>query len=339
MCADRGSRAVPSRQGSSAGTKGVDPVTVDQLFAEFVGFSAARGRSPTTLHGYETVIRGFWSPRIGDLPLDELEPHALDAIHAELLTRDHPLAAGTVRRYHAILSAALNQAVKWQWIASNPARLATLPGMHHLQPASPTPDEVRALISACTAHSEVMGMFVLLAAVTGCRRGELAALRWSDHVEGALFVRGSAYRLGGAHGIKPTKTGRQRRITIDTELEAALSRWRARREGTAREAGTTLDPEGLMFSSDPAGRVPVNINSLSSAFRKIADRLELPGVRLHSLRHFAATQLISSGVDARTAATRLGHANPSMTLRVYAHTTTETEHRAAEVGSRILREP
>ncbi len=335
---DRGSKAVPGRRSPRTGRpRKRASVTFNELFAEFLSFSAARGRSPTTLHGYETVVRGFWSPRIGDLALGALEPHTLDAIYAELLTRAVPVAPGTVRRYHAILSAALTQAVKWQWIASNPARLATLPVVHHLQPASPTPDQVRALISACTAHSEVMGMFVLLAAVTGCRRGELAALRWSDHCEGALWVRGSAYRLGGALGVKQTKTGRARRVTIDARLDETLNRWRERRLELAHGVGTTLDPGSLMLSSDPAGWIPVNINSLSSAFRRIADRLELPGVRLHSLRHFAATQLISSGIDVRTAATRLGHANPSMTLRVYAHTTTETEQQAAEVGSRFLR--
>ena len=62
----------------------------------------------------------------------------------------------------------------------------------------------------------------------------------------------------------------------------------------------------------------------------------MPLIHFHTLRHFAATQLIVSGVDPRTAANRLGHANPSLTLRVYSHATSESERQAAEVGARIL---
>jgi integrase len=62
----------------------------------------------------------------------------------------------------------------------------------------------------------------------------------------------------------------------------------------------------------------------------------MPAIHFHSLRHFAATQLIVSGIDPRTAASRLGHANPSLTLRVYSHATAESELLAAEVGARIL---
>jgi integrase len=95
-----------------------------------------------------------------------------------LLTRERPASPSTVRRYYAILSAALNQAVKWQWLVSNPARLATLPYPRHPEPNAPSPEQVRALVAACTSASETLGTFVLVAAVTGCRRGELAALQW-----------------------------------------------------------------------------------------------------------------------------------------------------------------
>ncbi len=86
-------------------------------------------------------------------------------------------------------------------------------------------------------------------------------------------------------------------------------------------------------------RETFNINTVSSVVRRVATRLGFTDLHFHSLRHFAATQLISAGVDPRTAASRLGHANPSMTLRVYAHATSETEQHAAEVGARLLAGP
>jgi len=336
-----------ARSGSGVGTGGRRPkrdpdgvrrVTFAQLFEEFLAFSQVRGRSPTTLHGYAAAINGFWLPEIGDLEIGQLEPHTLDKLYAELLTREKPAAPSTVRRYHAILSAALSQAVKWQWIPSNPARLATLPHAGHPASDAPSPEQVRALIAACTSTSELLGMFVLVAAVTGCRRGELAALRWGDYADRSLLIRGSAFRLGRRQGVKQTKTGRHRRVAVDDELDEILRTWRARCQRIANDAGSPLDLDCLIFSSDPDGRAPININSVSSSFRRIATRLGLPEVRLHSLRHFAATQLISSGVDPRTAASRLGHANPSMTLRVYAHSTSESEQLAAEVGAKVVLE-
>ena len=327
-------RRAPWPATARSGVEG--PVTFAALFEEFLAISAARGRSPTTIHGYRTAIAGFWLPAIGELELGELSAHRLDMLYAALLTKETPASPATVRKYHAILSAALNQAVKWQWIASNPARLATLPALEHHALVTPTPAQVRALIQGCTEVSDVLGMFVLTAAVTGCRRGELAALRWRDFSDGELHVRGSAYNVGGVRGEKQTKTGRQRRVTVAGEVTLRLEEWRARCEDAASTAGVAYGEDAHLFSNDPDGAAPVNINSVSTSFRRVATRLGLDTVHFHSLRHFAATQLISAGVDPRTAASRLGHANPSMTLRIYAHSTRETEQRAAEISSRVL---
>jgi integrase len=267
-----------------------------------------------------------------------LTTHTLDSLYAAMLTRATPAAPSTVRRYHAILSAAMNQAVKWQWVTANPARLATLPGADRREPVTPTLEQVRALIAACAAESDVLGMFVLVAATSGCRRGELAALRWSDYADQVLHIRGSAYVLGRSKGIKATKTGRQRRVVVPGELAETLESWRSRCEAVASRAGSTLGPDSFIFSMLPDALDPINVNSFSSSFHRVAARLELSFVHLHSLRHFAATELISGGVDPRTAASRLGHANPSMTLSVYAHATSESELHAAEIGARILRD-
>jgi integrase len=312
-------------------------VTFAQLFEEFLAFSSARGRSPTTLHGYRIAINGFWLPVIGTMPIGELTAHKLDTLYAGMLTRPTPAAPSTVRRYHAILSAAMTQAVKWQWISTNPARMATLPGSERRDPVTPRPEEVRALIAACASESEVLGMFVLVAATSGCRRGELAALRWSDYTDRVLHIRGSAYALGRSKGIKTTKTGRQRRVVVPEALADALEAWRSRCAEIASQAGVEFGAACFMFPARPDGFDPVNINSVSSSFRRVAKRLGMPLVHFHSLRHFAATELISGGVDPRTAATRLGHANPSMTLSVYAHATSESELMAAEIGARVLK--
>jgi integrase len=71
-------------------------------------------------------------------------------------------------------------------------------------------------------------------------------------------------------------------------------------------------------------------------FIRVRDGLGLGGVRLHDLRHFTATQLIGAGVDVRTVAGRLGHSDPSLTLRVYIHVIEERDRAAAAILGRVL---
>jgi integrase len=78
---------------------------------------------------------------------------------------------------------------------------------------------------------------------------------------------------------------------------------------------------------------------VTNFFIRVRDELKLPDVRLHDLRHFTATQLIGAGVDVRTVAGRLGHTDPSMTLRVYSHALEERDRAAAAVMGSLLAGP
>jgi len=311
-------------------------MSVAKFFAEYMVFSASRGRAPTTLHHYQLAFDGFFSSAIGAIPLASLTTHHLDSLYAAAMQRPKPLSPATVKKYHAVISAALNQAVRWKWLSTNPALHVTLPTATIKELEVPTPDEVRRLIVAANERSALLGAFVLVAAVTGCRRGELAALQWK-HLDGdSLLINSSAYAVGGVRGVKSTKSGRERRVNVDAPLLEFLKQWRERCEALASEFGVDYSDACFIFSSRPDGASPVNVDTMSTAFVRIARSCELPHVHLHSLRHFAATELISSGIDPRAAATRLGHANPALTLQVYAHATNERLRHAASIGSRVL---
>ena len=76
---------------------------------------------------------------------------------------------------------------------------------------------------------------------------------------------------------------------------------------------------------------------MSRRFRKLCEREAVTGVRLHDLRHFVATQLLSAGVDVRTVAGRLGHRNAATTLNVYAHVLEQSDRQAADIMRRAIR--
>jgi integrase len=75
---------------------------------------------------------------------------------------------------------------------------------------------------------------------------------------------------------------------------------------------------------------------MSRGVRKVADQLGCPSIHLHSLRHFAATELLAAGISANDAAEMLGHADPALTMRVYANATTDRQVAAAAVLARIV---
>jgi integrase len=80
----------------------------------------------------------------------------------------------------------------------------------------------------------------------------------------------------------------------------------------------------------------VNPDTLSAVVHNLCRDLGMPHVHLHSLRHYAATELIGAGVNPRDAAEILGHADPALTLRVYTHGTTERQRQGGEVLGRVL---
>lgn len=115
----------------------------------------------------------------------------------------------------------------------------------------------------------------------------------------------------------PTKTHQRRDIAIDDALEAFLVRRQAEQEGYAKTVGANLVTDPFVLSRSADGSTPCLPDGLSHQYQRLANRLGL-STHFHELRHFVATTAIASGADVRTVAGRLGHADPSVTLRVYA---------------------
>jgi hypothetical protein len=75
---------------------------------------------------------------------------------------------------------------------------------------------------------------------------------------------------------------------------------------------------------------------VTKRFAQVRDELGYGDMRLHDLRHFAATRLMAAGVPVRTVSGRLGHANPSTTLSVYAHFVEASDQEAASVVGKLV---
>ena len=231
----------------------------------------------------QSRVRSVKKDQISRIPLARLSVADVERWHTRM--RKFGYKDAGIRNLHGVLRAALAQAERWGWVTNNVAAMARLRSSKVKQRSAMTVGDVRAV---------------------------MAALRWTDEVDGQLTIdssievvaRGeSAPRLRDA----ATKTATERTVTLDAETVEVIAALRGERA-----------PYGpWMFALGPEMVTPDRIGWWWRRARKISG-ID-PKWRLHDMRHWSATVAIGQGHDVRTVAGRLGHANPAMTLRIYAH--------------------
>lgn len=295
-------------------------------------------RSPATIYTYQGYIRRDILPTLGAIPVGRLSAEHLDRFYRALGGRG--VASGTIRQQHAIVRSALGQGVKWGWVDDNVALKASPPPLRRKLPQPPTPQAVALMIDQAKEQDPQFGLFLNVAALTGARRGELCALRWSDidFRDNLISIGRALVDVGSRVTEKDTKTHAVRVIAVEVELMAELYAHRQRLIVRADEQDVTFKGVcGFVFPTPTslAGDVPVRPDLVTRDFRRLAKQMGVD-CRFHDLRHMSATQLISNGVDPRTVAGRLGHADPSTTLRIYAHWDPPSDRAASGVLAGVL---
>lgn len=298
--------------------------------------------SPKTVRETRGVLDRYLLPGLGQTSLAKLRADHLDQFYRGLRdgSRNHgrPLAPATIRRVHGILRRALTQGVHWGWLAVNPAAAASPPRVPLADITPPAPAEVARVFTLAQESDPDLATFVVLAAATGARRSEVLALRWSDVDLAAGVIAIKRGIVLGPDGLveKDTKTHQSRTVSLDPTTRAVVEQHRERALERARLCGFGLPPDGLLFSRSIDGSQPWFPDSVSRSFQRLAQKAGLKGARLHDLRHYVATRLLTSGVDVRTVAGRLGHRNPSTTLNVYAAFVAESDREAANLLGRLF---
>ena len=252
-----------------------------------------------------------------------------------------PLAAGTVRGIHFVIRGVLTAAERWEWITANPAVHAQKPRQPLPTPDPPTAAQAASIIEAAWSEDDDWGTLVWLVMVTGLRRGEVLALRWSDiDIDaGVLSVRRAYVRVQRKSIEKDTKTHRMRRLALDATTVDVLAEHRARFESRCRGLGVEASPTAFLFSYRPTSDRPCDPSGVTHRYARMCARIGLDS-HLHALRHYSATELLTAGVDLRTVAGRLGHGGGgATTLRVYAAWVDEADRRAADLLGGRMRRP
>jgi integrase len=287
--------------------------TVEHYLNRWLEESVRTSVRPRTYESYDVNVRRL-VPHIGKLRLSTLGPAVIQAAYAALLKRG--LSHRSVGQAHAVLHTALRRALLWGLIARNPTEAVLVPRAHRREMRTLTDDQLRLLFEA-TKSSPLHALWVLLA-TTGLRLGEALGLTWPDvdFERRSLMVRRALQRLpkrlGGVVLVEP-KTDRSRRtVYLARGTMAALAEHR-RRQAEERLAAS----ERFVFTGT-TGR-PLDASGVSARFHDALNRAGLPNVRVHDLRHTAASHLLTRGVHPKVVQDLLGHSTISLTLDTYSH--------------------
>ncbi|MDF5751701.1 tyrosine-type recombinase/integrase [Spongiactinospora sp. TRM90649] len=329
-------------------------VTVAEYMEEWINGHAIEIK-PKTLRDYRLMIRLYIVPRIGGLRLQAIRPATLTKLYRDLHTsggaKGKALSARTVRYVHTVMRKALRDAVEVEeLLPSNPAERAKLPRTDTPEAGTIwTTAQLRAFLTHARPHR--LYAFFHLAAYSGARRGELLNLRWRD-----VDFEGRQIRITGTTNVidrrrveGTTKNGRSRTVSLDGETVKVLQDHRERQEAEQLKAGEEWK-NGQHYVFVTGFGEPVYPDTVSSLVRTFIaaynapkggpkPAVPLPPARLHDLRHLHATTLLLAGVAVHVVAARLGHTDPAITLRVYAHVISEQMATAAEVFAEAINSP
>lgn len=310
--------------------------------------------APTTYTAYSRIINNYIVPALGHLRLKDIKPlhvqlfvrnlsddNLCKATRREktksgesvLVTHTKKFSSATIRRYYVVLQSILHSACKLGLVPSNPAddEKIELPPLEPSKTEIFTKDEAADMLNCLSAEPLMWQCLINLAIVSGCRRGELVALQWSDiDFDGCtVSISKSVYQLKGQPvSIKQPKTaGSVRIIAIPQFIVDMLKDYEMEQRETRLKCGDQWQGGNWVFVQwNGAVMYP---SSPSQWFSRFLKRHNLPHKKFHALRHTSATLLLTSGSDIKEVSSRLGHSQLSTTNR-YLHTVAEADKEAAQ---------
>ena len=287
----------------------------------------ARSRRGNTVRSYQGHIDSYLKPNIGSVPLEALRDSHISAMidkivaenPARTVAKKPTVGPTTLHRINATLRCALNAAIKARRISHNPASFVELTPATKSEVAPWDATETGRFLDAVAGDQ--LGPLFDVMAMTGLRRGEALGLRWSDvDMAGALLVvRQQLVAVGHTveFGEPKTKAG-ARTVDLDPGTVGTLLTVQLAQQAARDAWGTAWrNTDDLVFVREDGS--PWHPNRVTVRFRELVADTGLRPIRLHDLRHGAASLALAAGVDAATVSKRLGHSSIAITVDIYSH--------------------
>lgn len=255
---------------------------------------------------------------------------------------NRPLSEKTVREHHRLISLILSQAEKEMIVQYNAAEKVIN------KPKAESSTEVNYLelsdlerIREClTKEPFKWQVLAHLLIVTGCRRGEIAGLKWNaiDFDKGTLHIYNNLLysEIIGVYQDTPKTATSDRYIRLPNETIELLREYKAYWDNFRRDCGSEWhsfvniknskgveqsERADFLFVQDSGSNVgyPMHPDSITDYFKKFSKKYDLPHINPHAFRHTLASVLCQSGVDIVTISKWLGHKSVTTTMNIYEH--------------------
>ncbi len=319
-------------------------ITVAEFLRRWVQDAVQHRVRQSTVVGYRGIIESQIIPALGHIRLANLQPLDIQGAYSHWLKpgsrrdgHDGVLSQRTVLHYHSVLNAALDQAVKWQLLLKNPCKSVDAPRPVRVEMRVFGDAQTKRLLDAA-GHEPLYALFHS-AVTTGARLGELLALRWQDidFTHSRLTIARTVRRFADrGYVFGSPKTHRSRRsIALDAETSRVLQEHRRRQLEQRLLVGPAYRDQDLVFAT-ATGDVLAD-STVRTTFNRILRAAELPRIRIHDLRHTAATLMLKAGVNPKIVSDRLGHSSISITLDTYSHVMPDMQRDGAEALARMIR--
>ncbi|GIE81711.1 site-specific integrase [Actinoplanes philippinensis] len=303
-----------------------DAETVAQYLTSWLDAKAPNLRTNTVLR-YRAYINQDLIPAIGAVRLEQLTHEHVRQFISNQLTAGRGRV--TLARCITTLSSALNDAVKQRRLSYSPARYAGLPRPARRNLTCWTTRQAEGFLRTCHRIDDPLADLFELMICTGMRKGEMLGLHWDDVDldNRVLFVRHTLVSINNSRSMlsEPKTEGSRAWVALSQRAVEALRRQRQRK---------TTDPDGLVFTTKD--RRPLRPQYVLDRFRQLTAEAALPRIRVHDLRHLAATIMLSAGVPIAMVSKTLRHKNLATTVDIYGHLTQEVAQAAVDATAAAL---
>jgi integrase len=312
----------------------VSDLTVLDVVDDYLDRGTHRWK-PNTRATYGSIRDGVINGPMGRRRVADLTPRIVQHWIDQLADQYAPARVEMIR---AVLGGALKEAMRLGIIDQNPSAGVSMPKARRREPTIWSAADV-ATVLATVRDDVTMLAYYALALTTGMRPGELRALGWADVdlERGVVTVRRTMTRDAEYRPVigDTTKTGRARSIAIPAATGSALKAQRRAQAERRRKTQHWRD-DGLVF--DRGNGAPIPQQTIARRHAAIIDRTGVPAVRLHDLRHSAATAMLEGGVPLKVVSDVLGHTTIATTADIYSHTGDVLRRHAADVLGGLLPE-
>ena len=292
----------------------------------------------STMDSYRTMTQHYIKPYLGDEKIGSVTTADIQKLYNwlrengrvnEHYEKGNALSDSMIRSIHMMLHQAMDAAVRERLIVKNPTEGTVIPKNNYAPKQILTEEQLERFLDV-VKQDPVWSDFFYTELTTGLRLGEICGLKWQDFEEktGRLHIRRSVHRRkGGGVRVGETKTETGTRTILLPPSTVEILK--------ARKKKSYSD---WIFHNPVVAEVPMDPSTAYHRLKTLLRHAELPSIRFHDLRHTFATHALTSGVDAKTLSTILGHTNASFTLDTYTHMTTDMHQKAATVVGGFLDE-